>query len=74
VVETDEDGNAILGNGLVLDAKNNVIAGDEDAHVSAVGVEGLVVAAYGDRVLVAPKDEAQRVREVVTELRERDLF
>jgi mannose-1-phosphate guanylyltransferase len=74
VAETDEAGNAILGDGLVIDAENNVIAGDEDTHVSAVGVEGLVVAAYGDRVLVAPKDEAQRVREVVAKLRDRDLF
>jgi mannose-1-phosphate guanylyltransferase len=74
VVETDESGNAILGEGQVIDGEGNVIAGDGENHVSAVGVEGLVVAAYGDRVLVAPKDEAQRVREVVAELRERDRF
>jgi mannose-1-phosphate guanylyltransferase len=74
VVETDEAGNAILGEALTIDAENNVIAGDEDTHVSLVGVDGLVVAAYDDRVLVAPKDEAQRVREVVAELREQGQF
>jgi mannose-1-phosphate guanylyltransferase len=74
VVETDEDRNAILGEGLTIDAADNVVATDDDTHVSAVGVEGLVVAAYDDRVLVVPKDEAQRVREVVTELRERGRF
>lgn len=43
-------------------------------HVSVVGVEDLVVAAYGDRVLVVPKQSAQRVREVVELLRDRGLY
>jgi mannose-1-phosphate guanylyltransferase len=33
-----------------------------------------VVAAYDDRVLVVPKPQAQRVRDVVAELREEGLF
>ncbi|PSP57129.1 mannose-1-phosphate guanyltransferase [Halobacteriales archaeon QS_1_67_19] len=74
VVGTDETGNAVLGEALTVDAADNVVASDGDTHVSAVGVEGLVVAAYDDRVLVAPKDEAQRVREVVAELREDGRF
>ncbi|WP_135827497.1 mannose-1-phosphate guanylyltransferase [Halorussus halobius] len=74
IVETDADGNAVLGDALTVDAADNVVATDDDAHVSVVGVEGLVVAAYDDRVLVAPKDDAQRVREVVTELREQGRF
>jgi mannose-1-phosphate guanylyltransferase len=74
VVETDEEGNAILGDALTIDAENNVIAGDDDTHVSVVGVEELVVAAYDDRVLVVPKDDAQRVREVVSALREQGRF
>ena len=74
VAETDENGNAILGDGLAIDAADNVLVADEETHVSAVGVEGLVVAAYDDRVLVVPKEDAQRVREVVAELRDSDLF
>ncbi|NEU58453.1 mannose-1-phosphate guanylyltransferase [Halorussus sp. MSC15.2] len=74
VVEPDDDGNAVLGDALLLDAEDNVVATDGETHVSAVGVEGLVVAAYDDRVLVVPKDDAQRVREVVAKLREQDLF
>ncbi|PSQ15614.1 mannose-1-phosphate guanyltransferase [Halobacteriales archaeon QS_8_69_26] len=68
-----EDGNAVLGEALALDAEDNVIA-TEDAHVTAIGVEGLVVAAYDDRVLVVPAEEAGRVREAVDLLRDRDLF
>jgi mannose-1-phosphate guanylyltransferase len=74
VVETDEDGNAILGDALTIDAEDNVVAGDDETHVSLVGVDELVVATFDDRVLVVPKDEAQRVREVVAELREQDRF
>jgi len=50
-----------------------VLASD-DKHVSVVGADDLVVAAFDDRVLVVPTDDAQRVREVVAELREEELF
>ncbi|ELZ27501.1 mannose-1-phosphate guanylyltransferase [Halosimplex carlsbadense 2-9-1] len=72
VVDADDDGNAVLGDALTIDAENTVVA--TDGHVSVVGVEDLVVASYGDRTLVVPKGQAQRVREVVSELKEDDLF
>lgn len=65
--------NAVLGEALALDARGNVLASD-DKHLSVVGVDDLVVAAFDDRVLVVPKAEAQRVREVVSILRERADF
>jgi mannose-1-phosphate guanylyltransferase len=65
--------NATLGETLTIDAAGNVVASD-DKHVSVVGADDLVVAAFDDRVLVVPVDEAQRVREVVAELRENDRF
>ncbi|GCF13688.1 mannose-1-phosphate guanyltransferase [Haloarcula mannanilytica] len=63
----NQDGNAVLGEAVTIDAEGNVLA--SDGHVSAVGVEDLVIASFDDRTLVVPKDEAQRVREVVAELR-----
>jgi len=74
VLDTDADDNAVLGDALTVDASGNVLAGDGRTHVSVVGVDDLVVAAYGDRVLVAPKAEAQRVREVVAKLRADGAF
>jgi len=65
--------NATLGDSLAIDASGNVLASD-DKHVSVVGADDLVVAAFDDRVLVVPTDDAQRVREVVAELREEELF
>ncbi len=73
VVDTDERGNVALGEGLAVDASGNVLASD-DKHLSVVGVDDIVVAAWDDRVLVVPRDEAERVREVVARLRERGAF
>ena len=71
-LRTDAQDNAVLGNALTIDARDNVIA--SDGHVSLVGVDDLVVASFGDRTVVVPKDDAQRVREVVAELKTDDLF
>lgn len=69
VLAADEDGNVVAGDAdlLAVDAGDNVVAGD-DRHVSLVGVDGLAVVAWDDRVLVVPTDAAQRVREVVDRL------
>jgi mannose-1-phosphate guanylyltransferase len=72
VRESDADGNVVLGDAVTLDASDNVIA--TDGHVSAVDVSDLVIASYGDRTLVLPKRQSQRVREVVEQLREEGRF
>ena len=69
-----EDDVVVLGDGLALDCADTLVATDGEVHVSAVGLTDAVVAAYGDRVLVVPKSESQRVREVVTRLREDSRF
>jgi mannose-1-phosphate guanylyltransferase len=74
VIESDADGNTLAADAVTVDSSGNVVAGDEAKHVSLVGVEDLCVVAYEDRVLVVPKAESQRVREVVAELRENDHF
>ncbi|QSG12093.1 Mannose-1-phosphate guanylyltransferase fused tocupin domain [Halapricum desulfuricans] len=72
VFETDADRNAALGDYLALEAADNVIA--SDGHVSAVGVEDLVIASFDDRTLVADRDAVQRVRDVVEQLKTREAF
>ncbi|MGB9987116.1 mannose-1-phosphate guanylyltransferase [Salarchaeum japonicum] len=73
VLDTDSDGNAVLGDALTIDTADSVLASD-DAHITTIGVENLVVAAYDDRVLVVPREDSQRVRDAVRELREDGLF
>lgn len=74
IVDADEDGNVALGDDPVfVDAADNVVATD-GATVSLVGVSDLAVVAWGDRVLVVPKEEAQKVREVVSRLKRKEMF
>ncbi|WP_340101932.1 mannose-1-phosphate guanylyltransferase [Salinibaculum salinum] len=68
VLDSDSDGNTILGEGLTIDASDCVLA--SDGHVSVVGVDGLVVASYDGNTLVVPREQSQRVREVVAQLDE----
>ncbi|SER52785.1 mannose-1-phosphate guanylyltransferase [Natrinema salaciae] len=72
--DADDAGNdPVVGGVLSIDATNNVVAAP-DSHVSLLAVDDLIVAAFDDRILVAPRDAAQRVRDVVARLRERDAF
>jgi mannose-1-phosphate guanylyltransferase len=82
ILDTDADGNAVLAtdsagsdaeSATLLDTTDSVVATD-DKHVSVVDCEGVVVAAFDDRVLVLPRESSQRVRDVVADLRERDAF
>jgi mannose-1-phosphate guanylyltransferase len=75
LLPADENGTVVAGDAEVVsvDAADNVVAGD-DVHVSLVGVEGLAVVAYDDRILVVPTAEAQRVRDLVAKLNERGEF
>jgi mannose-1-phosphate guanylyltransferase len=72
LLEGDDDGNTVLGEALTLDTSGTLVA--TDGHVSTIGVDNLIVASYGDRTLVVPKRQSQRVREVVEELRGDDAF
>jgi len=69
---TDDAGNAVMGEATAIDARNNVVA--TDGHVSLVGVDDLVVASFDGSTLVVPTEQAQRVRAVVSRLREQDKF
>jgi mannose-1-phosphate guanylyltransferase len=62
----DASGNVVLGGATLIDGKNNLVIADEGApFVGVVGVEGLVVVATKDAILVVPKELAQDVKKVV---------
>lgn len=66
----DDRGNATRGRVQVLDGTGNVLVGAGPV-VAAIGVHDLVVVATPDAVLVVPKEQAQRVKELVDALRDR---
>jgi len=75
VLDADADGNATTENATLraLDAADNVVAA-ADAQVSLVGVSGLAVVVWDDRVLVVPKERAQDVKRLVRRLQDRGEF
>jgi mannose-1-phosphate guanylyltransferase len=61
----DGDGNALVGEVVVLDAHDCVVASDDPAHlVTLLGVEGLVVVHTAQATLVCRAEDAQRVKEL----------
>ncbi len=65
--ESDEAGNRILGKAVLVESSGCFVQGD-DRLVAAVGVHDLVIVDTGDAVLVAHRDRAQDVKEVVNQL------
>lgn len=67
----DDRGNAQQGNVLAIDCDNTLLQGN-GRLVAAVGVRDLCVIETADAILVAPRGQTQRVRELVDELHRRD--
>ncbi|KZN58218.1 mannose-1-phosphate guanyltransferase [Pseudoalteromonas luteoviolacea CPMOR-1] len=68
VSEQDNQGNAFVGDVKSVDTKNTLVFGG-DKLVTTVGVEDLVVIDTKDAVLVAHKDECQKVKQIVQQLK-----
>lgn len=70
VLPRDADGNAVSGDGLVLDGSGNlVLAAAGGRLVAVVGVTDLVVVDTPGAVLVIPRDRVQDVKRLVAHLK-----
>jgi mannose-1-phosphate guanylyltransferase/mannose-6-phosphate isomerase len=68
VLEKDKDGNAVAGDVITKDVSNSFIyAGSR--LVAAIGVKDHVIIETADAVLVADKDETQKVKNIVAHLK-----
>ncbi len=65
--EKDEAGNVITGDVLALESENCYLRSD-GRLLATVGIENLVVVDTPDVVMVAPRDQVQRVKELVARL------
>jgi mannose-1-phosphate guanylyltransferase/mannose-1-phosphate guanylyltransferase/mannose-6-phosphate isomerase len=64
----DEKGNVLDEKAVAMGVRNCLIQSDGPI-VAAVGVENLIIIATADAVLVMPRGESQRVKEVLEEVR-----
>lgn len=69
-LECDEQGNVLTGDVLEMGTKNCLIR-SEGPLVAAIGIEDLVVIATADAVLIVPRAQSQRVKDVVEALKEK---
>lgn len=65
----DENGNAASGNVIALDTRNCLIKSDQ-ARITLVGVEDLIVVVSGQDVMILPRGKSQDVKRIVAALPE----
>ena len=70
VSQQDDDGNSTYGDVLLEDSRNTLVRA-ESRLVAAVGLDDFIIAETADAVLVAPKHQSQRVKEIVSHLSKR---
>jgi mannose-1-phosphate guanylyltransferase/mannose-6-phosphate isomerase len=68
---SDEQGNVLSGDVIVLDVRNSLIRSDADLTVAALGLDGFLCIVTDDAAFVAPLDRASEVKQLVEELRAR---
>lgn len=73
VLEADENGNVIIGAGhLALDTKDSLIVStDLNSIVVTLGIKNIIVVKTPDAVLICPRGDSQRVKELVNYLKEK---
>lgn len=71
VAEKDENGNAALGDVMLLDSKNSLVRAD-DKLVALVGLDDVVVVSTKDATLVARKDRVQDAKAIALKLKEKN--
>ncbi|MBI5937527.1 MAG: mannose-1-phosphate guanylyltransferase/mannose-6-phosphate isomerase [Betaproteobacteria bacterium] len=68
LVEADAEGNRVVGEAILVDARNTFVQ-SENRLVAAVGVHDLLIVDTPDAVLVADRARAQDVRHIVSHLK-----
>ncbi len=75
VLPTDTDGNVVDAHDTLLDdvSRSVIISrGDHQRLIAASGLSNLVIVDTDDALLITPRDRAQKVRELVAQLRAAD--
>lgn len=70
VLEKDANGNAIKGDAIAIDCKDNLIFG-QSRLIAGIGLKDIIVVETDDVILIAQKGESQKVKELVSTLKQR---
>lgn len=70
VLDRDDKGNVSLGNVVGLDCEDSIFFEGGTRLIAALGLKDMVVVDTADATLIAPKDEVQKVKDLVGRLKE----
>ncbi len=72
-METDARSNAVSAkNTVLIDSDDNVIISQDPDHlIATINVADMIIVHTPDATLICPKNEAQRVKEIVNKLKEK---
>jgi mannose-1-phosphate guanylyltransferase len=73
LADKDAQGNAMLAEASLVDAKNCYVRAKAGKLVALIGVEDLVVVDTDDALLIMPRERAQDVKRVIEDLTQRDV-
>jgi mannose-1-phosphate guanylyltransferase / mannose-6-phosphate isomerase len=68
-LDHDKAGNTVDGPTALIDTHNSLVFSDETVLTAVVGLDDIVVVTTSDAVLVVPKDQSEKVKDLVTALK-----
>jgi mannose-1-phosphate guanylyltransferase/mannose-6-phosphate isomerase len=68
----DDRGNVYFNEEIMLDCRNNMVYSEGGKAIAMIGLSDVVVVDQKDALLVCHRDQTQKVKDVVSVLRERD--
>ena len=68
-LDRDDAGNAVEGPAMLIDTRNSLVRSEETILTTVVGLDDIIVVATSDAVLVIPKSQSEKVKELVTALK-----
>ncbi len=67
----DQNGNALSGKAFGLDCHGSLLMSEGPNLIAAIGLSDMVIVSEGDAVLICPRDQLDRVRDLVVKLKEK---
>jgi len=71
VMDKDDHGNATIGNCIISDCSNSLFIGN-NRMVAGIGLEDIIIIETEDVILAVKKGEAQKVKELVEDIKNRN--
>lgn len=74
IYKSDDAGNTVAApNAVAIDSRNNIVVSESDHLVALIGVKDMVVVHGENATLVCPRNDAQRIKELVERIKKKGM-